>query len=454
MAADSKKTTVLVCDDDRDIRSTLELLLSYEGYRVRLAALGREALEILAKERIDILLLDIKMPERDGLDVLQDVHEAHPDLPVIMVSGHGDIKTAVTAVQRGAVDFMEKPLDGDRVLVSIRNHLQTRKLRTENQRLKEEIFREFAILGESTAIQRVLTTVDKVARSQARVLVTGENGTGKELIARRIHMLSDQAEGPFVPVNCAAIPAELLESELFGHEQGAFTGAHERRIGKFEQADGGTLFLDEIGEMELGAQAKVLRALERNEIQRVGGTETIHVEIRVIAATNKDLQQAVEDGEFRMDLFYRLNVVPLHVPPLRDRGEDVSALATEFLVQACRRSKTETKTFSARALEALSKLPWPGNVRELKNVVEGLVVLTDGATIDEADVANLTQQKPLSESSDVFDVETFEEFKDRAEAEFLRRKLAENNWIVKRTAENLKMQRSNLYKKLEKYKLK
>ncbi|MBL8898888.1 MAG: sigma-54-dependent Fis family transcriptional regulator [Planctomycetes bacterium] len=449
-----KKPVVLVVDDDRDIRTTLDMLLGYEGFEVRSAASAREALARLAEAPYDAVLLDIKMPERDGLDLLPEVRERHPRTAVVMISGHGDIRTAVEAVRRGAADFLEKPLDGERVVVSLRNALARRRLEEENRALREELLREHQLLGESPAMRRVLTTIEKVARSDARVLITGENGTGKELIARRIHALGERARGPFVPVNCAAIPDELVESELFGHRRGAFTGATADRIGRFEAASGGTLFLDEIGEMTPEAQAKVLRALESGEISPVGAEATVAVDLRVVAATNRDLKAEVAAGSFREDLYYRLAVVPIHAPALRERLEDLSLLAQEFLAGSCRAQKCAVKRLAPAALDYLRTLPWPGNVRELRNLVERLVVLLDGPEISANDVRELAEERPRAAGADVFACATFEEFRAAAEAEFLRRKLAEHGFNKQRTAEQIGMPRSNLYKKLDRYGLK
>jgi two-component system nitrogen regulation response regulator NtrX len=379
-----------------------------------------------------------------------------------MISGHGDVATAVDAVRRGALDFLEKPLDQNRVLVALQSALRQTRLVKENRRLKRALTERWELIGTSEPMQRLRAEVGRVALSDAPVLITGENGTGKEVVARNLHYASAVAEGPFVAVNCAAIPSELIESELFGHERGSFTGAHERRIGHFEAAHGGTLFLDEIGDMPLAAQAKVLRALETREITRVGGNRPLTVEIRVVAATNADLAQAVSEKHFRMDLFYRLNVVPLRVPPLRERPGDVPLLATHFLAAIAARSGRRPRAIDAEALSFLKALPYPGNVRQLKNLLEAAHVLAED-TITRTDLERILENgpglstpsvAPLQDLEEPFRAETFEEFKERSEELFFRRKLAENDGNVKRTAEHLGMQRSHLYKKLDRYHLK
>ncbi|MBI1848831.1 MAG: sigma-54-dependent Fis family transcriptional regulator [Planctomycetes bacterium] len=447
---------VLIVDDEEAIRDSLEMILAYEHYVVNLAANGREAMEVLEREPIDVVLLDIKMPDKDGIEVLGEIRAKRPECPVIMISGHGTIETAVEATKKGAFDFLAKPLDRDRVLVTLRNAIRQTELERQNRLLKAEVDSGFEILAESPAMLQILATIDRVARTDARVLVSGENGTGKELVARRVHFRSGRT-GPFVDVNCAAIPGQLIESELFGHERGAFTGANALKKGKFELADKGTLFLDEIGDMSLEAQAKVLRVLEQQRIQRVGGQSSIQVDVRVVAATNKDLPKAVKAGAFREDLFYRLNVVPIHVPPLRERREDVAPLAAQLMEDAARRNEIESKKLSAAAVHALERHDWPGNVRELRNVVERLAILAPGSVVSESDVgAVLAQSASSSEGESIeglLTIPTLEDFKERAEVAFLKRKLRENGWNIKRTAEQIQTPRSNLYKKLEKYDL-
>jgi DNA-binding NtrC family response regulator len=449
---------ILVVDDEEAIRDSLDVVLRFEHHDVALAKDGKEGLEALREQPdTDLVFLDIKMPGRDGLEVLGDISSDHPDVPVVMISGHGTIETALEATRRGAFDFLEKPLDRDRVLLTVRNAHQMRRLRGENEKLRErlsQISRE--MIGGSPALEDVRTVITKVAPTQARVLIQGENGSGKELVARLIHDLSERASGPFVDVNCAAIPKDLLESELFGHEKGAFTGATEQRKGKFEQADGGTLFLDEVGDMSLDAQAKVLRVIEEQRVQRVGGSESIPVDVRLVAATNHDLKRESDEGGFREDLYYRLAVVPVFVPPLRERGQDVSLLAATFLQQAAASmGREEPPEITDRARAWLERQLWPGNVRQLKNLMERCAILVDGDTIDVKDLENLTGPSAAAAAPDVFrTAETFEEFKEQSERLFLQQRLQSNDWNVKRTAESLGMQRSNLYKKMERYGLK
>ena len=457
--------TILVVDDDGDIRMALEMLLQYEGFEVWTAKEGEEALARLEREleqgrSADVVLTDVKMPRMDGLELLDRIREQESGPRVIMVSGHADVAMAVDAVLKGAVDFIEKPLDRNRVLVSIRNALRERRLTAENTGLRRQLDERWQLVGDGPAMKRLGEQIDRVASSDAAVLICGENGTGKEVVARRIHLGGGRCAGPFVTVNCAAIPSELIESELFGHEKGSFTGAVDQRIGHFEAADAGTLFLDEIGDMPLPAQAKVLRALETHEITRVGGSGAIPVDIRVIAATNADLAQAVEDKTFRLDLFYRLNVVPLRIPPLRERPEDVSGLAEHFLRLIAQRQGRSPQVLEPEAVQLLQAQEYPGNVRELRNVLEGASVFSEGASMGAADLGQVLASGPallpapigsLGAVRDPFDSPTFEEFKNQSEALFFQRKLNENGGNVKRTAEQLGMQRSHLYKKLDRY---
>ncbi|TAJ07630.1 MAG: sigma-54-dependent Fis family transcriptional regulator [Planctomycetota bacterium] len=465
------KGAVLVVDDDSDIRLSLEMLLQYEGYACWTAKDGREALARLEREaaaepprRPVLVLSDVKMPDMDGLQLLEKVREKEGAPPMILISGHADVAMAVEAVKKGAADFLEKPLDQNRVLVSLRGALRAEKLAQENQKLKRALGGRYELVGKSPAIRALAAQLARVAQSDAAVLITGENGSGKEVVARNLHLSSPRASGPFVAVNCAAIPAELIESELFGHEKGSFTGAHERRIGHFEAADGGTLFLDEIGDMPLAAQSKVLRALETREITRVGGTRPMQVDIRVLAATNADLAAAVEAKAFRMDLFYRLNVIPLRVPSLRERLDDIAPLAEQFLRQIGERAGRAARTLDADAASYLRTLTWPGNVRQLRNAIEAANVFAESNQISKADLEQVFENGPalstpstvatLPADGDPFRAPTFEEFKNQSEALFIRLKLAENNGNVKRTAEQLGMQRSHMYKKLERYGIK
>jgi two-component system nitrogen regulation response regulator NtrX len=447
---------VLIVDDERDIRDTLDMVLGYQGYKTALAASAPEALKVLeGPDPPDVVLLDVKMPGRDGLDLLAEIKDRWPSTAVVMVSGHGDAHTGFEAARRGAYEFLEKPLSEERVLLTIRNAAARAELQKENQALKRKVDEQFRILGASKAIQRVTALVEKVAPTQARVLVTGENGTGKELVARNLHERSPRWNRPFVEVNCAAIPKELIESELFGHEKGSFTGAQAMRKGRFELADGGTLFLDEIGDMDASAQAKVLRVLETGLVQRVGSEEGKKVDVRVIAATNKDLPAEVAAGRFREDLLYRLNVVEIHLPPLHERREDVPVLARHFLAEACRRNEIPTRRLAEPCEAWLAAQTYQGNVRQLRNLMERLAILAEGDPIPAAEAERLMSRKPAEGAvKDPFaECETFEQFKEESEKMFLERKLLENDGNIKRTAERLNMMRSNLYKKIEKYHL-
>ena len=446
---------ILVVDDEDGIRRVLAQLFEYEDHEVRSASGAGEAIEIFGEFRPDVTFLDVKMARVDGLEALTRIREIDPSAVVVMISGHGTIETAVEATRRGAFDFLEKPLDTERILIVLRNALQQQGLIAENQRLRGEVESRHQIVGRSFALRQVLDRVEKVAPTDARVLITGENGTGKELIARAVHRLSPRADGPFVEVNCAAIPSELIESELFGHMKGSFTGAVEDRAGKFELADKGTLFLDEIGDMSLAAQAKVLRALQEGIITRVGGAKPIKVDVRVLAATNKDLEQEIKAGNFREDLFYRLNVIPLHVPPLRERREDIPMLVQHFVNTISKEMTLRARGLTDGALLRLQRMDWAGNVRELRNTVERLMILASSGTITEDDVDLLVSghMKGGGLSSDLLSCQTFAEFKEAAERAFIIQKLRENDWNVSETARLLDMPRSNLYKKIERYDL-
>jgi len=443
--------SLLIIDDEKSIRDSLRMILEYERYGVEFAENGEQGLAKLASQLFDLVLLDVKMAGIDGMEVLHRIREKNAELPVIMISGHGTVETAVEATKLGAFDFLPKPLDRDKLLITIRNALQQAAIAEENRRLQETLEGKRKILGESAKIKEILLIIERVAPTDARVLITGENGTGKELVARAIHRGSKRAAKSFVEVNCAAIPAELIESELFGHEKGSFTGASTQRIGKFEQADTGTLFLDEVGDMSLQAQAKVLRALEEGKIERVGGNKLISVDVRVLAATNKNIVEEIEKGTFRKDLYHRLNVIPLRVAPLRERMEDIPVLVRAFIDDVCSRNGMARKSISDDALSRLSARDWPGNVRELRNAVERLVILSPGATLD---VALLDVQGP-SGGGGLDDVlatsKTFQDFKDRAEAAFIKRQLEVHRWNISKTAESLDIQRSHLYTKMKKY---
>jgi two-component system, NtrC family, nitrogen regulation response regulator NtrX len=446
---------ILVVDDEEGIRKILQQVLEYEGHEVTAAGGGGEAIALFTEFRPDLTLLDVKMARMDGLEVLDRVRDIDGAAVVVMISGHGNIETAVEATRRGAYDFLEKPLDTDRLLVTIRNGLQHRGLEQENARLRGEVESHYEIVGKSFAIRALVDRIEKVAPTDARVLITGDNGTGKELVARAIHSLSGRRDAPFVEVNCAAIPSELIESELFGHMKGSFTGATADRPGKFEQADKGTLFLDEIGDMSLAAQAKVLRALQEGIITRVGGERAIRVDVRVIAATNKSLDKEIEHGHFREDLYFRLNVVPIHVPPLRERREDIAMLVRHFADKAVEEQRLPGRAFSAETVDRLSRMEWPGNVRELRNTVERLLILARGSEVVAADVDRLVggAAAPAAMSGELLEAGTFAEFKERAERAYILAKLREHDWNVSETARAVDMPRSNLYKKIERYNL-
>jgi two-component system nitrogen regulation response regulator NtrX len=467
----------MIVDDEKGIREALKQVLQYEEIEVQACASGHEAIRVYPDFKPHLVFLDVKMEGMDGLETLKRVRELDPQAQVVMISGHGTIQTAVEATQLGAYDFLEKPLDTDRILLTLRNALQHVGLVNENVRLKQEVRAQYEIVGSSKAIRQVIGLIEKVAPTPARVLITGDNGTGKELVARAIHALSPRAAGaggagggggggggggPFVEVNCAAIPTELIESELFGHMKGSFTGAFADHAGKFELADGGTLFLDEIGDMSLSAQAKVLRALQEGVISRVGSGKALPVDVRVIAATNKNLGVEIEQGRFREDLLYRLNVVPIHVPALRERRGDIAQLVTHFSNELTERGGLPAKEFDATAVERLTAHDWPGNIRELKNAVERLLILASGPTVTQQDVERIVGKgdggrgKGRTVGAGGGDAAwlraaTFEEFKQAAERAFLLGKLQEHDWNVSETARSMQMPRSNLYKKIERY---
>jgi DNA-binding NtrC family response regulator len=445
--------TILIVDDEQSVRESLRMILDYEGYDVATAENGGEALESASSAHPDLVLLDVKMPGMDGIEVLQKLRAMEKNIPVIMISGHGTIETAVEATRLGAFDFLPKPLDRDKLLVALRNALQQAKLSSDVRRLQETVEGKWQILGESPQIKEISSMIERVAPTEARVLITGENGTGKELVARALHRLSKRTEKPFVEVNCAAIPAELIESELFGHEKGSFTGATSQRTGKFEQASGGTLFLDEIGDMSMQAQAKVLRALEEGKIERVGGSKLIPVDVRVIAATNKDLSAQNAKGLFRDDLYHRLRVIPIRVPPLRERRDDIPVLVRAFVEDICAKNGIAPKTVSESTMSLLSERSWSGNVRELRNVVERLVILSRGSALDPA-LLEAPDASTGRVADDLLSVGgTFQEFKERAEAAYIKRQLESHQWNISKTAEALDIQRSHLYTKMKRYNL-
>ncbi len=446
--ARSGQPTVLVVDDESSIRDSLRMILEYEGYRVDEAASGNEALAKVAERRPDVAILDIKMPEMDGLAVLSAFRERGYEMPVLVISGHGDVSTAVDATRRGAFDFFEKPLQRERVLLGLRNAIDSHRLKTENRLLRHQ---PDDLIGASAAIKRLRETIEKAAPTPATVLITGESGTGKELVARAIHELSPRRERPFVQVNCAAIPDELIESELFGHEKGSFTGAMRKQTGKFVAADSGSIFLDEIGDMSARTQAKVLRALQSGEVEPVGAADSVQVDVRVVAATHRDLQDEIAEGNFREDLFYRLNVIPIRTPPLREHLDDLPLLVDYFVQRYAEANNYRPKPFTEEAIAHLKSLPWKGNVRELKNLVERLLILSPGAEIGKEDVVGSTggNQPEISES--LLAVKTLREFREMSERLFIVHKLEDHGWNVTQTAQSIETPRSNLYKKMEHY---
>jgi two-component system, NtrC family, nitrogen regulation response regulator NtrX len=454
------KSRVLVIDDESAIRDSLRMTLEYEGYEFVGAATGQEGLALAEREAPDLVLLDVKMPGMDGLEVLDRLRSMNDALPIVVISGHGTISTAVEATKKGAFDFIEKPFASERVLVSLRNALDQRQLRDENKTLKKAVEVRHQLIGESAALKQVMAAVGRAAPTNATVLIHGESGVGKELVARTIHRNSLRSRERFVQVNCAAIPEELIESELFGHEKGSFTGATEKQVGKFEQADRGTIFLDEVADMSAKTQAKVLRVLQEGEVERLGSARTIKVDVRVIAATNKNLEEEIEKVRFREDLYFRLAVIPIFVPPLRERPEDIPVLVRHYMEYFSRENNVRPKKISQAALEALTRYRWKGNIRELRNTVERLNIMTSSDTIDVADLpdpvrspSSLARGVGTGDTADGAKVGTLREFKDNAERAFLVNKLRESGWNISKTAEVIDTPRSNLYKKLEQYQI-
>lgn len=450
-----RKEKILVVDDEQNIRKSLKMILEYEDYAFLEAADGEEALDIVEETvGLDIILLDVKLPGRDGLEVLAELKKKPYSPEVIMISGHGVIQTAVEATKLGAFDFLEKPLHRERVLLSIRNALNQNKLLRECQDLRKKAEKKFELIGNHPSMKKLWKEMLKTAPTNATVLIYGESGTGKELVARAIHSNSLRAKENFVQVNCAAIPEELIESELFGHEKGAFTGATEKKLGKFEQADGGTIFLDEIGDMSLRTQSKVLRVLEEGEVQKVGSSKINRVDVRIVAATNKDLKKEIKEGNFREDLFFRLNVVPLQSPPLREKKEDIPILVEYFLKNYAEENNFKVKKFSKGAIDAMMKFPWRGNIRELKNIVERLIIMTEENVIEQKDLPEQVRGEVQVYLPDTKTTKTLKEFRELAEKDFILAKLEENDWNISQTAREIDTPRSNLYKKLEQYGIK
>ncbi len=445
---------ILIVDDEKNIRTTLMGILRDEGYRVTAVTSGEEALAQLTEALPDLVLLDIWMPGMDGLETLTALRQTYPDLGVVMISGHGNIETAVKAIRMGAYDFIEKPLSLEKTLLAIRHALDQQTLERENRALRQIVEREYEIVGRSPGIVRLREQIAAAAPSHGRVLIRGESGTGKELIAREIHRLSLRADKPFVEVNCAAIPEELIESELFGHERGAFTGATGRRRGKFEVADGGTIFLDEVGDMSLKTQAKVLRVLQEQTCERVGGSETLTVDVRVIAASNKNLEEEIHRGHFREDLYYRLNVIPFEVPPLRERKEDIPLLARHFLSRFSHEYGKREMSLTPEAEDLLLQHPWPGNVRELRNVMERMIIMVPAPQVRAEDLllSLRSRGEPAERPGEgVMHDGSLRQARERFEREYILRRLEENQWNVSRTAERLGIERSHLHRKLKAY---
>ncbi len=442
--------TILIVDDEKNIQLTLSRALSMEGYAVETAGGGREALEKIAAQPVDAVVMDVRMPDLDGLEVLERARQTRPDLPVVIMSGQGSLETVRQAFKLGAFDFLEKPItEKEKLLAAVRNALAMRSLAEENAALRRQAGAGGSeMIGEGPAMKKLFEIIRRAAPSEGRVLLTGENGTGKELVARALHDLSRRKDGPFVKLNCAAVPAELIESELFGHERGAFTGAVAARRGKFELADRGTLFLDEVGDMPPAMQAKVLRVLQEGEFERVGGQQTLRCDVRVVAATNKDLQEEVRAGRFREDLYYRINVVPIHAPPLRERKEDVPELAARFLAEACERNGRRPMTFARDAVAALQAHDYPGNVRELRNLVERIAILCDGPELSAEDVAAVLPGARRPRADRFRPGVSFHEMVEAAEREIILGALEAHGENVSDTARTLGLERSHLYKKM------
>ena len=454
------KARILVIDDEAAIRHSMKMILEYESYEFVGAANGQEGLAAVERESPDLVFLDIKMPGMDGLEVLGRIKAVNDSVPVVIVSGHATIETAVEATKKGAFDFIEKPLSRDRIDVTLRNALNQRRLKDENASLKQALEARYQMIGDSPALDGVMEAIRRASPTNATVLIQGESGVGKELVARMIHRNSLRARERFVQVNCAAIPDDLIESELFGHEKGSFTGATEKQIGKFEQADRGTLFLDEVGDMSLKTQAKVLRVLQEGEVERLGSARTTKVDVRVIAATNKKLEEEIEAGRFREDLYFRLAVIPIAVPPLRERAADIPALVKHFVDQFSKDHNVRPKRLAPSALEALQRHRWKGNIRELRNTIERLVIMTPGEEIGVGELPEAVRVDPGAgptdtrgdpARADAGSAGTLREFKELAERQFLVDKLRENGWNISKTAEVIGTPRSNLYKKLEQY---
>jgi two-component system nitrogen regulation response regulator NtrX len=444
--------TILIVDDEESICQSLSGILADEGFKVLTCGSAEDAIKIIAEDLPDLVLLDIWLPGMDGIEALKVIKTENPQIPVIMMSGHGTIETAVKATKLGAFDFIEKPLSLDKVVLLVNHALEFVRLEEENKLLKQKFPQDYELTGNSKFILELKETISIIAPTNAWILIMGENGTGKELVARSIHRQSKRSKKPFIEVNCAAIPEELIESELFGHEKGSFTGATTTKRGKFDLANEGTIFLDEVADMSLKAQAKILRILQEKKFERVGGTRVIETDVRVLAATNKDLEVEMEEGRFRQDLFYRLNVIPLIIPPLRDRKEDIPPLVERFLTEFCQKEGKDLKQIAPDAMESLMEHNWPGNVRELKNIIERLVIMTASDLIKYDDIPAFIKTGPKTEPEDSgFAPDSFRAAKMEWEKSFLSRKLQENEGNVSRTADSIGLERSNLHRKIKSY---
>jgi two-component system, NtrC family, nitrogen regulation response regulator NtrX len=442
------EATVLIVDDEENIRQSLSGIFEDEGYDVITADSGEETIKILQNQIPDLVMLDVWLPGMDGIQTLTEIKNLKPDLPVIMISGHGNIELAVKATRMGAYDFLEKPPSLERVLLAAARALEKRSLERENKALKQDLIKKWNLVGDSPKMRQLREQIDMAAKSNSRVLILGESGAGKELVAHILHEKSNRSDKPFIEMNCAAIPQELIESELFGHEKGSFTGAFERKKGKFELSDEGTLFLDEIGDMSLPTQSKVLRIIETQEFQRVGGSKNIKVDVRIIAATNKDLMEGVKNGSFREDLLFRLNVIPIQVPPLRERKDDIPELIGFFLDYFANEYGQKPKKITHEGVEVLIAYDWPGNIRELRNIIERMVIMTPSNTITPRDILIGGTTR-----SDYFALNTLRDARDAFEKDFITKKLEENNWNISKTAEILDIERSNLHRKIKAYEI-
>jgi len=446
------KEKILVIDDEEDIILMMKMILEYEGYEYLSATKGQEGIQMALKEKPDAIFLDLKIPQMDGFEIYDTLRNKGYDAPIIIISGHGNVSTAVEFIKKGAFDFLEKPLESEKILITLRNALEQKRLKEENVELKLKFEERYRLIGNSRYMIKLKEDIQKIAYTNSTVLIMGESGTGKELIAHAIHKNSRRADKPFIKVNCAAIPEELIESELFGHIKGSFTGAFETKTGKFEQANLGTIFLDEIGDMSPRTQAKVLRVLEEGEIEKIGSQKPIKVDVRIIAATNKDLEKEIKEGKFREDLFYRLNVMVIKVAPLREHPEDIEDLVEYFSSHYCKENNFPMKKFSKECIEEFRRYSWKGNVRELRNIVERLILMNKKNIIEREDFLNIMPEKKWdNEIADFLKSNTLKGFREASERYFLVKKLEENNWNIARTAKKIKTPRSNLYKKLEQY---